>query len=202
MRWDLNNLPLATKVSHIIEEPKYKEILHNVEDIFENIIEPKLDYLPKQCIHADINETNIIFKETSDRYEAAGVIDFDLAAYNCRVFEISASAAYMMEMYLEDPVDAGAYTVAGYQINNLLTPEETDLIFYLIKARMYQSVCYGTLASQIHPQNSTYLLYTVQRAWKALEILANTSKSRFDERCQQLCDLYSQPKKSFGKIRW
>ena len=202
MRWDMDNLPLATKVSHIIKEPKYKKILKNVEEIFENTIEPKLDYLPKQCIHADINETNIIFKETSNRYDAAGVIDFDLAAYNCRVFEVSASAAYMMTMHLDDPVEAGAYAVAGYQMNNPLTTEESDLIFYLIQARMYQSVCYGTLASQIHPQNSTYLLYTVQRAWKALEILANTSKSRFDERWQQLCYTQYQPVKSLRKIRW
>ena len=202
MRWDMNNLPLATRVSHIIKEPKYKKILNNVEGIFENTIEPKLEYLPKQCIHADINETNIIFKENCGRYNAAGVIDFDLAAYNCRVFEVSASAAYMMTMSLDDPVEAGAYAVAGYQMNNPLTKEETDLIFYLIQARMYQSVCYGTLASQIHPQNSTYLLYTVQRAWKALEILAKTSKSRFDDRWQQLCYTQYHPVKSLGKIRW
>ena len=201
MRWDLNNLHLATRVSHIIKEPKYQKILKNVEEIFESIIEPKLEFLPKQCIHADINETNIIFKENGDRYDATGVIDFDLAAYNCRVFEVSASAAYMMTMHLEDPVEAGAHAVAGYQINNPLTAEESDLIFYLIQARMYQSVCYGTLASQIHPQNSKYLLYTVQRAWKALEILADSSKSRFDERWQQLCYTKSQSKKSIGKIR-
>lgn len=176
--------------------------MHNIEDIFENIIQPKLDYLPKQCIHADINETNIIFKENSKRYDAAGVIDFDLAAYNCRVFEVSASAAYMMTMHSQDPVEAGAHTVAGYQLNNPLTTEESDLIFYLIQARMYQSVCFGTLASQIYPQNSTYLLYTVQRAWKTLEILANTSKSRFDDRWQQLCDTQAQSAKSFGKIKW
>lgn len=195
-------MPLATGVSHIIKEPEYRAILENVEHIFENIIEPKLNYLPKQCIHADINETNIIFKEDSGRNDVAGVIDFDYAAYNCRVFEVSASAAYMMTMHLDNPVEAGAYAVAGYQMNNPLTREESDLIFYLIQARMYQSVCYGTLASQIHPENSTYLLYTVQRAWKALAILADTNKSRFDERCQQLCYSQSQTARNMGKIRW
>lgn len=191
-RWDINNLSMATKVSKIITKAEHKKILHHIEDIFTCMVKPRLDTLPKQCIHADINETNLIFNDNVHHNHPTGLIDFDLAAFNCRVFEISASAAYMMTMYVDDPLEAGVHVTAGYQINNPLTAEEMELLFYLIQARMYQSVCFGTLASQIFPQNSKYLLYTVHRAWKALEKITNTSKSKFDDRLHQLCSTHLQ----------
>lgn len=189
LKWDLNNLPLATKVSHMIQDPHQKKLLHHVESLFQTEIHPKLDSLPTQCIHADMNETNLIFKNIpgSTTYNPCGLIDFDLMNYNCLVFEIAVSAAYMMTVHLENPVEAGAHAVAGYQLNNPLTTEESDLIFYLIQTRLYESVCYGSFVMQLYPENSEYLLYTVQRAWKVLDQLAKTNKDEFDERWKQLC---------------
>ena len=178
-------------MSGAVKDPCHKRLLHNIEKVFKTNVQPKLNILPKQCIHADINEVNLIVQNIpgSTKYEICGLIDFADTNHTCRVFEVSIAAAYMITMYLDDPVEAAAYTIAGYQMKNPLTQQESDLIFYLIQARLYQSICFGTNSSQLHPENSEYLLYTVKRAWKVLDKLATISKEEFDEKWKNLLEV-------------
>ena len=187
-QWDLYNFHEAKKFSGIIQDPPQTKLLNNIEKSFETFVEPKLDTLPKQCIHGDINEANLIIQNIpgSNEFKICGLIDFGDTNHSCRVFDISVAAAYMMTMFLDDPVSAGAHTFAGYQQTNPLTQLESDLFFYIVQARLYQSVCFGTHTSKLHPENSEYLLYSVKRAWKVLDKLATISKKEFDEKCTEL----------------
>ena len=92
-----------------------------------------------------------------------------------------------MTTFLDDPVAAGAHTFAGYLQKNPLTQLESDLVFYFIQARLYQNICYATNTSELHPENSEYLLYSVKRAWKVLDKLTTVSKKEFDEKWAKLC---------------
>ena len=188
--WDLHNFEEAKAVSGAIKDPHHKRLLRNIEKVFKTNVQPELNVLPKQCIHADVNEANLIVQNIpgSTKYEICGVIDFGDTNHTCRVFEVSIAAACMMTMYLDDPVEAAAYTVAGYLMKNPLTQQESDLIFYLIQARLYQDTCYGTSRSQLHPENSEYILYSVKRAWKVLDKLATISKEEFDEKWKSLSE--------------
>ena len=187
--WDLYNFHEATKLSGVIKDPHQKQLLCNIEKSFKLFVQPKLDTLPKQCIHGDLNDGNLIVQHIpgSTEFEICGLIDFGDTNHSCRVFDISIAAACMMTTFLDDPVAAGAHTFAGYLQKNPLTQLESDLVFYFIQARLYQNICYATNTSELHPENSEYLLYSVKRAWKVLDKLTTVSKKEFDEKWAKLC---------------
>ena len=167
---------------------KQKELVKSVINLFKRFVKPRLDLLPKQCIHGDINGGNIIIRKTpdSEKLEVSGLIDFGDVNYSCRVFEIAIAAAYMMNVAEDDVIKAGAYTVAGFHENCPLSQEESDVIFYCIQARLCQSGCFGTESSVMHPDNSEYLLFEARETWNVLETLAGITKETFDKMWREL----------------
>ena len=189
MFWDLDNLEAAREVRELVQDPHRLRLLRNIEENFATKIEPKLASLPKQCIHADINDGNVIFENRSGstEYRPSGVIDFDFTNHNSRVFEVAVSAAYMMTLHLGNPLEAGAYTVAGYQARNPLSPEESELIFDLIRVRLYQMVSSGNRGLVLQPENWEYLVNYVEIAWKVLGRLAENTSDEFHEKWNEVC---------------
>ena len=167
---------------------KQKELVTDVKNSFKRFVKPRLDVLPKQCIHGDINGGNIIMRKTpeSDKLEISGLIDFGDVNYSCRVFEIAIAVAYMMNVAENDVVKAAAYTVAGFHENCPLSQEERDVIFYCIQARLCQSGCFGTESSAMYPDNSEYLLFEARGIWNVLETLAGINKETFNKMWREL----------------
>ena len=190
----MKNLHRASQFRGYIKDPEQTKILKRIEKLFTTVVQPKLDILPKQCIHGDINDTNLLLKDipgSSNVFEISGLIDFGDVNYTCRVFEVSIAASYMASIAPDDPVEAAAYTVAGYQQKNPLTEMENDLILHLIEARLYQSICMGAYTCVKQPSDAEYLLHNTKNCWIALKKLADTLPSEFTERWQKLVALSS-----------
>ena len=166
-----------------------KKLVKAVICSFKTLVKPKLDVLPKQCIHGDLNDANLIMqrKPDIDKFEVIGAIDFGDVNYSCRIFEIAITAAYMMTIDEDDPVTAAACTVAGFHDKSPLMQGESDVIYYCIQARLCQSLCFGTHSSKVYPDNATYLLYNANKVSKILSTLLTVSKERFDEIWRNLC---------------
>ena len=167
---------------------KQKELVEGVIISFKRFVKPRLNVLPKQCIHGDINCGNIIIRKTpnSEKLEVSGLIDFGDVNYSCRVFEIAIAAAYMMNVAEDDVIKAGAYTVAGFHENCPLSQEESDVIFYCIQARLCLSGCFGAESCTMHPDNAEYLLTDARRVWRVLEALEGINKVKFDTMWREL----------------
>ena len=167
---------------------KQKELVKVVENSFQKCVKPRLGALPKQCIHGDMNDGNLVISQDAAGAYSFGLIDFGDVNYSCRVFEIAIAAAYMTTCTaLDNAVTAAAITVAGFHDKCPLKQDESDVIMYCIQARLCQSVCIGVQSSEVYPENAEYLLYTVKKAWKILETLGDISKDDFDKKWRSLC---------------
>ena len=166
-----------------------RELVKAVEISFKKFVKPLFDVLPKQCIHGDINDGNVLVLKNSDtkEFEVTGLIDFGDVNYTCRVFEIAIAAAYMMIVNEEDVIKAAGNTVAGFHDKCPLTQDESDVIFCCIKARLCQSFCFGTHSSTLYPDNAKYLLYSARKASGVLEKLMDVTDNDFDKAWRDLC---------------
>lgn len=169
-----------------------KEVVNAVETSFKKFVKPRFDVLPKQCIHGDINDANILVQTNpgAKELEVTGLIDFGDVSYSCRVFEIAIAAAYMMTVgpVAEDNgIKAAANTVAGFHDKCPLTQDESDVIFCCIKARLCQSGCFGAHSSKVYPDNAKYLLYNATKALKIVATLGDITNEDFDKSWRDLC---------------
>lgn len=166
-----------------------KKLVKKVSNEFKNIVKPRFDVLLKQCIHGDINDANIVVQKipNSDDFEVTGIIDFGDVNYSVRIFDIAIAAAYMMTVAENDAIRAGANTIAGFHDKSPLTEDESEVIFCCIKARLCQSVCFGTHSSMAYPENAKYLLYNATKALKVIEAIVGITKEDFDKVWRELC---------------
>lgn len=186
--WDIYHFDTMLR-GHSSVTLEEKKLVKAVENSFKRFVKPQFDILPKQCIHGDLNDANILVKKNpgTEQFEVFAIIDFGDVNYSCRVFEIAIAVAYMMLVAEDDIIKAAATTVAGFHDKCPLTEAESDVIFYCIQARLCQSGCFGTESSKIYPDNAEYLLYNARVALKVLKTLAGSSKEDFDKTWRDLC---------------
>lgn len=90
------------------------------------------DKLPKQLIHRDPNPSNILFENG----EVSGFIDFDLSEVNVRLWDVCYCATGILsesskEVY-EKWLDILGGILHGYDVENKLSTEEKQAVFYVI----------------------------------------------------------------------
>ncbi|GHH69313.1 4-aminobutyrate aminotransferase [Streptosporangium violaceochromogenes] len=133
-------------------------------------VEPRLAGLPHQIIHNDANEHNIL---VDDAGAVAGLIDFGDVVWSPRVCGLAVAGAYAMQGHA-DPLRAVLPLVAGYDEVSPLLPEELEVLFDLMRARLAVSVCMAAHQHAGDPSND-YLLVSQESVTGALRLLAGTS---------------------------
>jgi Ser/Thr protein kinase RdoA (MazF antagonist) len=97
-----------------------------------------LDDLPKQAIHNDLNEGNILISDD----QVVGVIDFGDTTHTIRIGELAIACAYAM-LDQDDPMSVGRNIVSGYRSLLDTQERESSCLFDLILARLATSLCMG-----------------------------------------------------------
>ena len=72
-----------------------KQIAENILNEFNNDVIPKLRRLPKQWIHGDLNNFNVLQHEFDESNEIVGIIDSDNMVYTYRVVELATMLMYL-----------------------------------------------------------------------------------------------------------
>ncbi len=136
-----------------------------IDDILDRLIVqiPKLQQLPKQVIHGDINDLNIMVVDG----EIVGLIDFGDLTYSWRIAEVAIAATYTM-LDQDDPLDIAAEVVAGYAQIGAVSAVEAELIYDLIRARLAVSAC---VAASRADQGNPHHVVSEQAVWELLERL-------------------------------
>lgn len=142
---------------------------------FEHTTEPLLAHLPRQVIHGDANDYNVLVSQEGDlftRYRhIAGILDLGDMVYSLRVADLAIAAAYAL-LNKEDPLRAAAQVTAGYHAVNPLTEAEVAALWDLICMRLCVSVCLAAVQRRQRPDND-YLSISERAAWVALEKLVS-----------------------------
>eukprot|EP01051_Picozoa_sp_SAG22_P000740 SAG22_NODE_23_length_31399_cov_35.631313_9_plen_191_part_00 len=114
---------------------------------FEQAVLPGLAGLPRQVVHGDANDYNVLIAPAALGPELAGpadcagigVLDFGDMVETATVCNLAVALAYAC-MEKDDPLSAAADIVAAYHAVNPLSPAELAVLWVLLGARNVQSV--------------------------------------------------------------
>jgi len=127
----------------------------------------KLDSLPRQLIHNDGNDWNIV---VADKY--LGLIDFGDIILAPKVVGLAVAGAYIA-MKSSDPSKDIAHLVRGYHSISVLTPLEVEILYDLVKLRVASSIANAALQLSNNPDNE-YLAISQGDAPRTLKLLCES----------------------------
>ncbi|WP_193747342.1 aminotransferase class III-fold pyridoxal phosphate-dependent enzyme [Ruegeria sp. ANG-S4] len=166
-KWDLMQAGWIADCLDAIADPSRKALLSEIVQNFDAVSD-KLDVLPKQAIHNDANDYNIlVVGELLERRNASGLIDLGDMCAAPRVCDLAIAGAYVVLDHPK-PERALAALVQGYHASNRLRPEEVDLIWPLLRMRLAVSVVNSTLMAVENPDDP-YVTISQTPAWRFLE---------------------------------
>ncbi|MEP4035183.1 aminotransferase class III-fold pyridoxal phosphate-dependent enzyme [Pseudophaeobacter sp.] len=166
-KWDLMRAGWIGAEIDSITDPKRQSLIREINTVFTKL-EPVLAGLPKQAIHNDANDYNIMVTgELTQPRRVSGLIDLGDMCAAPRICDLAIAAAYIVLDHAA-PEGALAALVAGYHSAYPLTPQEVDLIYPLLRARLAVSVVNSTLMALENPDDP-YVTISQAPAWRFLE---------------------------------
>ena len=166
-KWDLMQAGWISAEIDSITDPARQTLIQEIETEFSKL-EPVLRTLPQQAIHNDANDYNIMVAgELTEPRQVSGLIDLGDMCAAPRICDLAIAAAYIVLDH-SDPEGALAALVAGYHSAYPLTPQEVDLIYPLLRARLAVSVVNSTLMAVENPDDP-YVTISQAPAWRFLE---------------------------------
>ncbi len=169
-KWDLQNTLLLEASLELLENREKEQTVRHFLDRFKIEVQPRLDCLPKQVIHGDANDTNILRLPGEVASPRFGIIDFGDLTRTRRVFEVTIAAAYAM-LGKSNPLAHALALVQGYHQVLPLNEDERNLLFLLTCCRLCMSIVYANQAIRKEPANP-HLHLTTTSGWDLLKKLA------------------------------
>lgn len=160
--WDISNAADANRKLHCITNHERRRIAGYFLLQFETEVLPKLSTLRHAYVHHDANDTNILVKDG----HVTGLIDFSDMVYTALINNLAVSCTYAM-MNMPDPLHAFCLVVQGYHTAYPLLPEEVDLLYYLVAARLCISVTQSAYNASIETNNQHHFV-SEKPAWNLL----------------------------------
>ena len=172
-------------VNHLADTDN-KHIIEDILQIFGNEVLPKLNMLPKQWIHGDLNEQNILQDELDNCDEITGILDFDDMVYSSKVVDIATGLMYVTATStLERSMDLAKQLFQGYSSVILLNDVELECIFNVMLVRYVLSCCIGTYQYKYVDPGNDYLLITCKTGWERMKFLFSQGEEEFLRKVQE-----------------
>ncbi len=166
-KWNLTQSDWISAELDVIEDTDRRTLISDILQQFANI-KDDLNALPRQAIHNDVNDYNILVdgKGAEPRY-ISGLIDLGDMCNAPRICDLAIAAAYVV-LDVPQPERALAAFVSGYHGANPLTPQEVDLLWPLLQMRLAVSVVVSTSVAREKPDDP-YVEISQAPAWRFLE---------------------------------
>lgn len=204
--WDLCHAAEAVNKVRYIKEAAHRRLADYFLLQFQTEVLPVIPSLRHAYIHNDANDYNILLQGD----EVAGLIDFGDAVYSALINNLAIACTYAI-LYEEEPLQAASHIVSAYHASYPLRPEETDLLYYLIAARLCISVTQSAWHASEGSANEHHFL-TEMPAWTLLgnwiKINPLRAKNTFRTACgfqpvirptRHLSDLLVQRREHIGR---
>lgn len=161
--WDISRAGDAINNLKYINDPEKRRIADYFLLQFETEVQPKLSSLRHACIHNDAHDYNLLVNGT----EVTGLIDFGDAVYTVLINNLAIACAYT-SMYVEEPLQYMGRIVKGYHEKYPLKEAETDILYYLVAARLCISVTQSAYYTFMKSDNVHQFL-SEKMAWDLLQ---------------------------------
>ncbi len=192
--WNMDNGPdVVRRYAGLIPDAGRRRLVMGYCEAYGRVVAPCLDTLPRQIIHNDANDQNVLVRRAhpddpaSSELEIAGLIDFGDMTQSCALFEPAVAAAYVM-LGKSEPLSAAAHVVAGYHSERPLSNLDLKLLYHCAVMRLCMSVAISAHQQVAEPDN-TYLSVSEKNAWDLLEKLAGVSPSFAEYVFRDACGL-------------
>lgn len=164
--WDLVHFASLREKIAFLDTDQRKALAERVLDRFSESVAPLLAALPRQVIHNDLNQNNLLLRPQDGA--VSGIIDFGDMIRTIRVAEVAIAAAHLI--YREaDPPSAMAQVVKGYARVVPLEANEVAVLPVLIQARLATRELIVSWRRQANPAATTSYRDDVSRfGWEAL----------------------------------
>lgn len=168
--WNLDGFLALKPWSVDIESDIDRQLVEQIFARYEARVLPRLRTLRAGALHQDANDNNLIVGPSR---EVAGIIDFGDLVFGRVINELAVTLAYAL-MDVEDIYVASRAVISGYASVFPLEPEEAEVLFDLVAARLAASVCISSRRARDFPDNE-YLLISQAPALRLLGILDATN---------------------------
>lgn len=176
-QWDVAQLADLQALLALHADKRKRTLLSSHFDSFCNKVIPALSACPQQIIHNDSNDHNLLTTTVDGQTRCSGLIDFGDMVYSYRVCDLAIAMAYAL-FAQRDVATAARAIISGYERRLALQPAEKGSLYYLITARLVQSLLLSTQSYRANPDND-YLLISAQPAWDLLEFLHDFGADKF-----------------------
>lgn len=168
--WDLRHACSARPLLAEIDDPDRRRLAEDALDAFEATVAPRIDRLPCQVIHNDLNPHNVLV-DVHDTDRITGLIDFGDVVRTARVHDVAIAASYLLGEP-GDPLALAADLVGAYDEVSPLQPDEMALLHPLMAARLAVTVAITQWRARRNPARRAYITKNTGRAWAGLAQLA------------------------------
>jgi Ser/Thr protein kinase RdoA (MazF antagonist) len=179
-KWDLMAADWFEPYVPQIRDPARIATVSRIFADYKSRHQPFLKSLPRQAIHNDLNDHNILVTTDGDgTSHVSGLIDFGDAVYGPVLADVAIAGAYLV-LNCDDPIERLAVFLDGYQSVQPLSETEIDAVWPLVLTRLAASVTNAAVMKQEKPDDP-YVVVTEGPAWQLLDQL-----SAFDENAIRL----------------
>lgn len=179
--WDISRASDAEKNLHYINDHEKRRIAAYFLLQFQTEVVPHLSSLRKACIHNDANDYNVLIQNG----RVSGLIDFGDMVWSALINNLAVACTYAM-LHTGDPISVASHIVKSYHQQYPLTTQETDVLYYLVAARLCISVTQSAEKASHNSDNEHHFL-TEQPAWKRLFQLLQTNPVKASDAFRKAC---------------
>lgn len=164
--WDIQRADSIAPLLDSIADPARHALAQRALDRFVTHVKPRLHALRAQPVHNDFNIFNLLV-DAHDHDRIAGILDFGDMVHAPLVNDLAVAAAYQVDAD-GDTLDALSRFVAAYHAVLPLEPQEVELLFDLVQARLLMVVAISGWRAAREPANADYLLRNNAISWARL----------------------------------
>ncbi len=169
IKWDIAQVTWTYPYYEQFNDPKKRQIAQYFYALYQSVVKPLTDTLPKSVIYNDANDYNVLVNHNLPDPDVPGVIDFGDAVFSHTINDLAIALAYAL-MHKPDPLEAAHNIVKGYSQQVHLSDDECSALFPLIACRLLISTTCSLINLKEEPNNK-YLQISDQAAWGLLEKL-------------------------------
>lgn len=180
--WDIGQADQHLSSLWAIEPSHKRDVVSGLIDDFVGTVRPVLTDCPRQVIHNDANDYNVLLDESG---KVCGLLDFGDMVESWRIVELAVACAYAL-IGAPDPMSEILPLVAGYHAENPLREAEIAALFPLIKLRYAVSITMAAVQIRANPENA-YLLISQDDVWRELQRLCALNPRLCTLRLRAVC---------------
>jgi 4-aminobutyrate aminotransferase-like enzyme/Ser/Thr protein kinase RdoA (MazF antagonist) len=175
--WDLKHTPDLRPLLEETSDATQRAILQQVLDRFDERARVSLPGLRAQLIHNDLTLDNVLLDE---EHRVSGIVDFGDLTHTALICDLAIALVSLM-WERSDPLDAARATIDGYTSVTPIEDVEAEILGDLVTARLAALIIIANWRVQRYPENTAYIMGSVEPAWRLLKHLSELTWSEVEK---------------------